>query len=419
VVILPITTLMQRVLPRGFLDAGTLLLDRGDTLDPKATRERLELAGYRCVTTVMEHGEFAVRGGIFDLFPMGSKTPYRIELFDDEVESIRSFDPETQRSLEKVDTIRLLPAREFPLDDPARERFRERWLASFDDHTTASPIYRDVRRSIAPPGVEYYLPLFFEHTATLFDYLPEQTLVAYTDGVQARADEFWREIGGRYDNLRHNPDRPCLPPMELYLQPNEVFAATKAFPRIELVADSRPASAAVSDFATTAPPALTIDARHKQPLRALSEFIDEFPGRVLLAAETAGRREALQDLLRGAGIKARPLAGWNNFVAGKTRLGITIAPLEQGLVLNHSGAKRTPLAVIAEPQLFGEQAMQRRQRKKSTRDPDAVVRNLTELNIGSPVVHEDYGVGRYLGLQSLDVGVVATEFLTLTYHGGE
>ena len=418
VVILPISTLMQRLVPRGYLDASTLLLDLGDTLEPTPTRQRLEQAGYRCVNTVMEHGEFAVRGGIMDLFPMGSREPFRIELFDDEVESIRTFDPETQRSRDKVSEIRLLPAREFPLDDAARALFRDQWLDSFDDHTTASPVYRDVRRSIAPPGIEYYLPLFFETTATLFDYLPSNTLIAATAAVEAQADAFWHEVNERHEQGRHNPERPLLAPSTLYLQPHEVFAAWKAFPRIHISRDSREPGPGVQDFATTEPPSLTLDARHSQPLAALSGFISEFPGRVLLAAETNGRREALLELLRGASLKAEPLDDWQAFTTNKARLAIAVAPLEQGLVLDHSGAGNSPLAIVAEPQLFGEQAMQRRQRKRSNRDPDAVVRNLTELNIGSPVVHEDYGVGRYLGLQNLNIGDIQTEYLTLEYQGG-
>ena len=424
VVILPIATLMQRVAPRGFLDAGTLILDLGDTLDPAPTRGRLEQAGYCCVTTVMEHGEFALRGGILDLFPMGSREPFRIELFDDEVESIRTFDPETQRSREKVDRIRLLPAREFPLDAAGRDRFRQRWLDSFDDGTTASPVYREVRKGIAPPGIEYYLPLFFDATATLFDYLPGNTLITVTADVGARAELFWREIGERYENHRHNPERPLLPPAELYLEPQALFAAWKAFARVELHTGELPPAAGVTDFATGDPPEVAIDARSKQPLGALSSFLAAFDGRVLLAAETAGRRETLLKTLAGAGIKPKPAVGWQAFVDGSDRLAITVAPLEHGLVLERAGPgqtgpDQTGLAVIAEPQLFGDQVMQRRRRRKSNRDPDAVVRNLTELNPGAPVVHEDYGVGRYLGLQTLDIGGITTEYLTLEYYGGE
>ncbi|HID49570.1 MAG TPA: DEAD/DEAH box helicase, partial [Chromatiales bacterium] len=413
ILLVPVPTLMHRLAPRDYLDAHSLLLDTGQTLGLEAMRLRLEAAGYRCVATVMEHGEFAVRGSLLDLYPMGSPLPYRIELFDEEVESIRRFDPESQRSIESVGQVRLLPAREFPLDENGITRFRQGWRARFEGDPQQSPVYRDVSNALAPSGIEYYLPLFHERTHTLFDYLPDASLILTTDTVEQAAQTFWQEIGERHEQLGHDRERPLLPPVEMFLPVPEVFAGFRTRPRVQFQ-HFELESAHGTNFATAAPPSLNLDVRAANPTATLEAFLAGFDGRVLFAAETTGRREYLLELLRGHDIHPSPVENWTDFLDNDTRLGITVAPLEQGLLLTDP-----PLAIIAEPQLFGLQVLQRRRRKRAERDTDAIIRNLAELTIGAPVVHEDHGVGRYLGLQTLRVGDTDTEFLTLEYAGGD
>ncbi|HHO67619.1 MAG TPA: transcription-repair coupling factor [Gammaproteobacteria bacterium] len=415
IVLVPVATLLQRLPPRSYLDAHSLMLDTGDSLDLDAMRRRLEKAGYRCVSEVVEHGEYAVRGSLLDLYPMGSELPYRIDLFDDEIESIRSFDPDSQRSLDTVEQVRLLPAREFPLDQDAIARFRHAWRASFEGDPQRSPIYRDVSNGLAPAGVEYYLPLFFEQTATLGDYLPEDCLVVESEDSRAAADTFREQIEARYQSLRHDGERPLLEPDRLYLNEGDLAHQFDACARVlaqrpELI-ETGPEAV---NFATGHLPALAVQARAERPAGALQDFLAGFDGRVLITAESAGRRETLDDQLRGFGLRPHRFDSWAAFLAGDAPLGLMAAPIEAGLLLETAPR----IAVVTENLLFGERAAQRR-RRKPRRDTEAIVRNLTDLSIGAPVVHEDHGVGRYLGLQKLDIGGADTEFLTLEYAGGD
>lgn len=418
VLVVPLTTLMLRLPPRDYLTTNSLLLEVGEKLDLDALRGRLEAAGYQCVSQVMEHGEFAVRGGLVDLFPMGAAQPYRVDLLDDEVDTLRSFDPETQRTTSTVKQIRLLPAREFPLNETGITRFRQAWRAQFEGDPQRSPLYRDVSKGLAPSGVEYYLPLFFEHTTTLLDYLPATSLVMTDCDVPAAASHFWQDIAARYEQGRHDIERPLLAPAQLFMETHGLEAALRRFPQViaqhfEIEQNTAHSRGSVN-YATRLPPVLTLDARAHHPMAALLQFLDDFEGRVLLAAETTGRRETLLEMLRGRDCQPTVLPDWRSFLESDIRLGITVAPLEQGLLLTEPR-----LAVVAESQLFGERVMQRRRRKGRTRDTENIIRNLTELNIGAPVVHEDHGVGRYLGLQVLHVGDIEAEFLTLEYAGGD
>lgn len=415
ILIVPVATLMHRVAPREFVEGHTLMLDLGNSIELDSMRRRLESSGYRYVAQVMEHGEFAVRGSLLDLFPMGSNQPYRIELFDDEVETIRTFDPDTQRSLEKVEQIRLLPAREFPFDDSAIKCFREAYRSSIEGDPKKSIVYRDVSNGLSPPGIEYYLPLFFDQIRTLFDYLPDNTLLFTMDGIETAAEEFWQECSERHEMARFNLEHPPLPPKQLFLEVPELFGKLKGYARTQLQHFELPEGEQGINYDTKGPPSLTLDPRAERPTAALTTFLESFDGRVLFAAESPGRREALMETLRGCNLHPIKVESWPEFIQGDQPLAITVAPLEQGLLLD------TPrLAVIAEPQLYGEQVMQRRRRHRTrARDADAVVRNLAELQIGSPVVHEDHGVGRYLGLQKLTVGDADTEFLTLEYADGD
>ena len=413
ILIAPIQTLMHRLAPKSYLDAFCLSLDLGQQLDLDSMRLRLENTGYNCVSSVMEHGEFAVRGNLLDLFPMGSKTPFRIELFDNEIESIRTFDPETQLSIEKVDEVHLLPAREFPLNKDAITHFRNAFRSRFEGDPQRANVYRDISNGLASPGIEYYLPLFFDETISLFDYLPDSTLLIATSDVPSQIETFWNEINSRYENGRHDIEHPLLKPSELFLPENEIFTQLKRFPQVELQ-HFEYEDAQAKNFATEAPPSLTFDIRAREAAAALKTFLANFKGRVLFAAETTGRRETLTEMLRDNQIIPVQVENWQQFINSEHALAITVAPLEEGLLLSDP-----QIAVIAEPQLFGLQVLQRRRRKKSQRDTDSIIRNLAELTLNAPVVHEDYGVGRYLGLQTLNINGLDTEFLTLEYAGND
>jgi transcription-repair coupling factor (superfamily II helicase) len=442
IVIVPVSTLMHRLPPRNYLEGNSLLLDKGQQLDMDQLRKRLESAGYQCVAQVMEHGEFAVRGSLLDLYPMGSNLPYRIDLLDECCDSIRTFDPETQRSVENIERIRLMPAREFPLDKDAITRFRQAYRTCFEGDPQKSMIYRDVSNGITPPGIEYYLPLFFNGTQTLYDYLPSTCLVMMAEGVEQAASDFWNEITERHEQRRHDLERPLLPPAKIFLQANEIFAAVNQhFPRVTLQRGRKGAvqyhggaeRAGVYNYGTHTTPTLTLLPRAPHPSAPLIEFINHFQkqlqGRILFAAETAGRRETIIELLKGCDFYPTTFDNWQAFLNSSGTLGVTVMPLEHGLLIDEPR-----IAVIAETQIFGDQVMQRRRRKaRGSRDADALVHNLAELHIGAPVVHEEHGVGRYLGLQTLNLGVLnsndpnthpniqrgETEFLALEYAGGD
>lgn len=410
VLVVPITTALHRLPPRRFLLGSSLVLDVGQKLDVEQMRLRLEGAGYRCVETVYEHGEFAVRGALIDLFPMGSDLPYRIDLFDDEIETLRTFDPETQRSVDKVESIRLLPAREFPLDKKAVTDFRGRFRERFDVDFRRCPIYQDLASGITPAGIEYYLPLFFEETETLFDYLPGNTQVFSLPSIEQAAEQFWSDVRSRYEERRVDPERPLVPPAELFLPVEDCFARLKASPRV--VADPGDVAPGVGRerFPTRALPDLAIEGKASEPLAALRRFLEEFPGRVLFSAESAGRREVLLELLARLKLRPQEVAGWPEFVDSGERLAITIAPLDEGLLLDEPA-----LALVAESPLFGQRVMQRRRRERRSDGGDNVIKNLAELREGAPVVHIDHGVGRYLGLITLEIEGQAAEFLALQY----
>ncbi|MGH8418582.1 MAG: transcription-repair coupling factor [Pseudomonas sp.] len=412
VLVVPITTALHRLAPTKFLLGSSLVLDVGQKLDVEAMRTRLEASGYRYVDTVYEHGEFTVRGALIDLFPMGSKLPYRIDLFDDEIETLRTFEPETQRSIDKVDSVRLLPAKEFPLQKEAVTRFKARFRERFDVDFRRSPIFQDLNSGITPAGIEYYIPLFFEETSTLFDYLPQDTQVFSLPGIEAAAETFWKDVRNRYEERRVDPDRPLLPPAELFLPVEDCFARLKTWPRVVASQDDVDTGIGRERFPAQALPDLAIEAKANQPLAALSTFLDEFPGRVLFTAESAGRREVLLELLERLKLRPKTLDSWQEFVDSKERLAITIAPLDEGLVL-----EQPALALVAESPLFGQRVMQRRRREKRIdgHSSDAVIKNLAELREGAPVVHIDHGVGRYLGLATLEVENQVAEFLMLAY----
>ena len=408
VLVVPITTALHRLAPKRFLLGSSLVLDVGQKLDVEQMRLRLEAAGYRCVDTVYEHGEFAVRGALIDLFPMGSALPYRIDLFDDEIETLRTFDPENQRSIDKVESIRLLPAREFPLRKEAVTGFRARFRERFDVDFRRCPIYQDLSTGITPAGIEYYLPLFYEETATLFDYLPEDSQVFSLPGIEQAAEQFWNDVRNRYEERRVDPERPLLPPAELFMPVEDCFARLKLWPRVVASQQDVEQGIGRERFPAQALPELAIESKASEPLGKLRQFLDGFPGRVLFTAESAGRREVLLELLARLKLRPQEVEGWDGFLATEERLAIAIAPLDEGLLLDE-------VALVAESPLFGQRVMQRRRREKSRDGGDNVIKNLTELREGAPVVHIDHGVGRYQGLVTLEIEGQAQEFLLLQY----
>ena len=413
ILVAPVTTVMQRLLPADYLRANSLLLEVGQTLTLKAFKDRLQRQGYRFVEQVSEHGEVRGRGALLDIFPMGARRPYRIDLLDDEIDSIRTFDVETQRSIEKIGAIRVLPAREVPLDAEGIARFRGNWRARFAGNPGQCPIYRDVSQGLAPAGVEYYLPLFYEQTGSLFDYLRAETVLALDEGVAEAAEAFQADIKARYEQRSHQSERPVLPPEALFLAGDELAAGLARFARFSIGQPRAGSGVRAIEYDTAMPTGLPVDPRAPAPLRLVRRFLAEFDGRVLIAAESQGRRETIMELFEPREKPAR-VEGWAQFLAGDMPFGIAVLPVDQGLILPGAG-----LAVLSEAQLFAGRAEQRRRRRRKSQDAEAVIRNLTELNPGAPVVHEEHGVGRYLGLATLDTGGIPAEFIQLEYAEGD
>ena len=411
VVVVALPTLLQKLPPAAWVAGSSLVLECGSRLDLDQFRLNLGAAGYASVSQVSEHGEFAVRGSIIDVFPMGAERPFRIDLFDEDIDTIREFDPETQRSTDTLDAIRLLPAREFPFDDAARGDFKRRFRERFPDNLNRVQVYRDVGDGNATAGIEYYLPLFFEDTEDLFAYLPGETSVLTLHDPLTGAQAVWEAILERYEQLRHDIEHPRLPPDALFLAPailTERLEAcrTVSIQGFELTDDGH-------NFSTAVLPPIQIVSRAPEPARALLDFLDGYAGRVLFTAESPGRREVLSELLAGHGIRPKPVSGWDEFAAGTHRVSLTVAPLAEGALL---GAAH--VAIVPETPLFGQRARQRRRRRRG-RDASSLVRQLTDLSIGAPVVHEEHGIGRYAGLETVSAGGRSGEFLTLEYAGGD
>jgi len=412
ILISPVATLLQRLSPKAYIQQNVLILKSGQKLDINEFRRKLEQSGYSSVTQVMEHGEFTIRGSIIDLFPSGHQLPFRIDLFDDEIDSIRRFDPETQRSLDTIESIDILPAREFPFNKDAISQFRSRYRELIEGDPTRSSIYQDITQGMIPAGIEYYLPLFFDHTETLFDYLPRNTLFFLEHDFAEQIDHFWIDLDQRYEQRRHDIERPILEPEKLYLNAEETVETIGQYSNIKT--QNFKSENDVTNLSFTAPPQLLIQSRAQNPTATLTEFLNQFSGRILFAAESTGRRETLLDLLRDKNIYPHTYDSWNDFVNGDEKLGITVSPIERGLNL-----QQPQLCIISESQIYGERAQQKRRRGARTRDAEAVIGNLTDLNIGSPIVHEEHGVGRYLGLQKLTVSNFESEFLAIEYAGGD
>ncbi|ENW96666.1 transcription-repair coupling factor [Acinetobacter sp. NIPH 298] len=408
------STLAQRVAPYSWVVGEHFDIKVGQKLDLEVQKKQLVQAGYRLVDTVYDHGEFAVRGSIMDIFASGQEQPIRIDLFDDEIESLKFFDPETQRTTESLKNFTVLPAKEFPLKE-GRSTFRDRYAESFPTaNPKKNPIYQDVLEGIATPGLEFYLPLFFdkktmEAQSMLMTYLPKNCIVITNNEIEDELINFWKEVVRRYEDRRHNIDQPILPPEELFLMPNHVLQALNQLPRIIASAAAFENKAGVLNLAAEQPTQLAVEPKKEQPFEAVKRYVDQSNHSVLLVAESAGRRETLKDAIRSALGEITTVESFAQFQKEKLRVAITNAPLDRGLLLTDQ------LTVISENQLYEHRVVQRRRKRQQEVSEEFLVRSLTELNIGAPVVHIDHGVGRYAGLITLEIDRQDHEFLQLDY----
>ncbi|MDO7084699.1 transcription-repair coupling factor [Pseudocolwellia sp. AS88] len=447
VVIVPVCTLLQRISPKKYLEQNSLIIKKGDRKDLTQLKRELEASGYRAVDQVMEHGEFSARGAIIDLFPMGSKTPFRLDFFDDEIDEIRLFDPETQRSSDKIAGIDLLPAHEFPTDENGINLFRSQYREMFTGNIPKESVYHQVSNGILPAGIEYYLPLFFDETNTLCDYLPDNTLVIVSGDIDKAQASFWTDATFRYEDRKYDTSRPLVSPDKLFLNSEELYTELKPYDRIVLQAnsvtkttvnselnieltdqqqelenslDEEPSTkAGTIHFDVKSLPDLTVDHKLKQPFELLTRFMKskESPGKILFVAESQGRRESVLELLKRDNIKPKTFSDIDSFVESDDVIGITVNALTHGFIFQSKGvAQKNAIALITESELLGDRVQQtRRRNKQKDIQADALFKNLAELSIGQPVMHIDHGIGRYSGLETLETGGMTTEFLMLSY----
>lgn len=414
VLLVSATTLAQRVAPTSWVLGEHFDIRVGQKFDLEQQKQRLVQAGYHLVDTVYDHGEFAVRGSIMDIYASGQEAPIRIDLFDDEVETLKFFDPETQRTTESLQNFTVLPAKEFPLKE-GRVIFRDRYAESFPTaNPKKNPVYQDVLDGIASPGLEFYFPLFFtqaqlEGQNTLLSYLPKHCIVITDKAVDDDLTLFWKDVLYRYEDRRHNIDQPILPPEQLFLQPNQLLEQLNQFGRMIASTEAFDQKAGVVNLSTLAPPRLAVDPKQEQPFHAVKQYIDAANHPVLLVAESAGRRETLKDALRAVLGEIPQVESFEAFQQSLQAIAITNAPLDRGLVIQDQ------LSVISENQLYEHRVVQRRRKRQQEVSEEFLIRSLTELSIGAPVVHIDYGVGRYAGLITLNIDEQEHEFLQLDY----
>jgi transcription-repair coupling factor (superfamily II helicase) len=415
VIVVPATTVLYRVAPPSFLAGYTFHFQVKQKLEEAKLKAQLTLAGYSHVTQVVSPGEYAVRGGLIDLFPMGSTVPYRVDLFDDEIDSIRTFDPDSQRSLYPVPEVRLLPGREFPMDDEARAKFRGRWREVLEGDPTKSRIYKDIGNGVATAGIEYYLPLFFDATATVFDYVGERATVVLHGDVEPAFQRFWQDTRDRYRLVQGDPDRPALPPETLFLTAEQFYARANEHEQLALRAavESEP----YAEFQSLPP--IDVVRGAEDPLSKFKAHLQSSSHRALLLAESDGRRESLLDFLRASHLSPPAFDSLQEFQASDEKLGIATAPLNAGFAWSEAG-----LDFVTETELFAAGPTTRRRKKQEqVSDVEALIKDLSELNVGDPVVHAQHGIGRYRGLVNLDLGQgtnedgspAVQEFLHLEY----
>lgn len=409
VVLLPATTALTRLAPPSFLAATTFNFRQKQRLDEAGLKRQLTLGGYQHVSQVVSPGEYAVRGGLIDLYPMGSLVPYRVDLFGDEVDSIRVFDPDSQRSLYPVPEVRLLPGREFPMDEASRKAFRARWREKMDGDPTKSRIYKDIDTGLATGGIEYYLPLFFDEVASVFDYVPAEAGLVLHGEVDEALQRYWTDTRERHRFLQHDPDRPILAPEEIFLRPEEFFTATHRHAVLAVRGHE------AVDYARPLPD-VSVERGAQEPLARLAAHLKSTDFRVLLLAESEGRRESLLELLRDNKIDPPSVKDLAEFEANKDeRFAITAAPLAAGFFWFEPDEGRQ-IQLFTETELFATTPTTRRRRKQEqVSDVNALIKDLSELKVGDPVVHTNHGIGRYLGLINIDLGDGPSEFLHLEY----
>ncbi|MFZ2301177.1 MAG: transcription-repair coupling factor [Gallionella sp.] len=438
VVIVPLTTALYPLPPIEHLAAYTFFLKRGERLDVAQLREQLTFAGYNHVQQVLTPGEYCIRGGIIDLFAMGSVLPYRIDLFDDEIETIATFDVDTQRTLYPVPEIRLLPAREFPLDEKGQATFRQNFRERFEGDPSRSRIYKDVSKGIAPAGIEYYLPLFFEQTATLFDYLPKHATLCLHHEIEEAIATFGKDAASRYNLLRGDPQRPLLEPKELFLDAERFFIRAKEFARVDIVQQQTPSNSPLSggepdsspdkgrpggvavDSKNLTPcaiaplPDIAVNRRAEVPTYAFAQFLQNFDGRTLLLADSLGRREIMAGYLHEYGLAPAVCESYAEFQQGNATFMLCVGPLQNGFILTDE-----KIALVTETELYAAQPRSRAARAGKKSNVEGMLRDLSELKVGDPVVHEQHGIARYQGLVNLDLGEGGNEFLLLEYAGSD
>jgi transcription-repair coupling factor (superfamily II helicase) len=409
VVLMPASTALVRLAPTSFLAATTFQFKQKQRLDEASLKSQLTLGGYSHVSQVVSPGEYAVRGGLIDLFPMGSPVPYRVDLFGDEVDSIRTFDPDSQRSLYPVPEVRLLPGREFPMDEASRKAFRARWREKMDGDPTRARLYKDIDQGIATAGIEYYLPIFFEQTASIFDFIGAEAGLALHGEVDEALNRFWTDTRERHRFLQHDPERPILPPEEIFLKVEEFFGLTHPHP-VLAVRGSEPV-----DYARPLPD-VSVERGAQEPLARLAAHLKSTPHRVLLLAESEGRRESLLELLRDNKIDPPSVKDLAEFEADASeKFAITAAPLAAGFFWHEPDEGRA-IQLFTETELFATTPTTRRRRKQEqVSDVNALIKDLSELKVGDPVVHSNHGIGRYQGLINIDLGDGPSEFLHLVY----
>ncbi|MDW6016590.1 transcription-repair coupling factor [Vibrio plantisponsor] len=410
VTIVPVSTLLQRQTPRDFLLQHTLMVKRGDLFSLEKLRIQLEKSGYRHVDQVFGPGEYASRGSILDLFPMGSSDPYRIDFFDDEIDTIRTFDPENQRSIEEIQEICLLPAHEFPTTESAIEDFRIRWRQRFEARREPESVYMQVSKGTWPAGIEYWQPLFFEQTETLFDYLPAGSQLISVGDLEKSIDQFLTDVDYRYDQRKVDPLRPLLPPEELWLKKDELFSQFKELAHTVMSIDPVAEKAGRTNSDISALPTLAVQHQNKEPMAALRQFSEQFTGKIIFSVESEGRREALLELLQQIKLRPHSKGSFSEALQSSDKFALILGSSEHGFIFGTD-----KVALICESDLLGDRVIQRRKKDRKTTNSDAVIRNLAELKPGQPVVHIDHGIGRYVGLQTLEAGGLTTEYVTLEY----
>jgi transcription-repair coupling factor (superfamily II helicase) len=412
VMLVPATTALVRMAPPSFLAAYTFFFKKNESLDEARLKSQLTLAGYTHVTQVMSPGEYSVRGGLIDLFPMGSALPYRLDLFGDTIETIRTFDADTQRSLYPVNEVRLLPGREFPMDETARTTFRSRWREQFEGDPSRSVVYKDISSGIASAGIEYYLPLFFEETATLFDYLPEGATLSLVGDIDGAIKRFWTDTGSRYRFLKADRERPILAPEALFLSDEQFFTLAKPYGRLTISKDAKEDGLGASELSAPVPN-IAVNRHTEDPLTNLRAYLLQAGRRVMICAETNGRRETLQQYFNEYDLDLTPVEGYEGFAASDAKLMLGVAPLHSGFELSDG---KQHLIFITETELYaGSGRRVGKKKQEAVTQVESMVRDLSELKIGDPVVHINHGIGRYMGLTSMDLGEGETEFLHLEY----